>query len=286
MDNRRSFSKILIEIVSSQGEDILTEARLMGWVQDLATGQFPLIPVLRNAIQAQVPQRLRDLADFDEDQRLVHIDNIALAFQDNFMLRPEAATYVVESFAYAMGYRDEEPEEFLIGEESEENPGEPVFVKEDDGEYCGYHKDRLRSGFGIFRKGDGSTYSGEWRLGMKMGLGLGFSSQHKRYAGQWSMNRQNGVGVEIREDGIRHVGLWKQGKADGWNLEVMPNGSSFCRFFQRGNPKQVLGACLFPNGDIVIGEIGPDGPNGKCQRIIGNSREVREETWSNGKKCF
>lgn len=280
-----SLSSLLLEIVESQGEEVLLEGRLMGLVQDLSAGHFTMTPVLRNAMQARVPQRLSELMEYTDEQRGVYIDNITQAFQDNYMLRPEAATYVVESLAYAMGYLDDEPADMdtMQEEQTAEPTGEPSFLKEDDGEYCGYHRDGQRTGYGILRREDGSTYSGEWRLGMRMGFGLGYSTEHKRYAGQWYMNRQNGIGVEMTEEGMRYVGLWKQGKRDGWGMEVMPNGNSYCRCYQRGRQTEGRGVCLLPGGDIVIGRITEYGPEGSCLRISGDG-EPRQEEWRQGHK--
>lgn len=283
MSDSHSFPSLLCEIVESQGSEVLLEPRLMGWVQDLTAGHFPLIPVLRNAIQAGVPQRLASLSDYATDERGVHIDNITLSFQDNFMLRPQAATYMVESLAYVMGYMAEEPVPFeeLEQMQPQEPTGEPSFRNEEDGEFCGYQRDGQRTGFGILRRGDGTSYAGEWRLGMRMGFGLGAGARRERYAGQWYLNRQNGVGVEMEEDGRRRAGQWKQGRREGWGMEFLPNGNVVCQRLAKGKPTSGQAVCLMPNGDIVVGQMGENGPEGTCRRIT-SAGQTYEEQWHNG----
>lgn len=281
-----SFPQILVELTNTLGEEVLLEQRLMGLVQDLTSGHFALSPVLRNAIQSGVPQRLQELMDYDEEERDMHIDNITLAFQDNYMLRPQAASYIVSSFAYAMGLEEEEPPEFDLRDESGGGGGpigEPSYVQEDDGEYCGYHRDDKRSGFGILKRDDGSSFYGEWRVGMRMGFGLAFTAQQEKYAGQWYMNRQNGIGVMLDNNGRRYLGTWKQGRRDGWGMELLPSGNTVCSHFQKGKPSNIgnKGACLLTNGDIIVGPMGPNGPDGKCLHIS-QQREPWEEEWKDG----
>lgn len=288
-DNEDSLAKILLKIVELQGHDVLLEQRLMGLVQDLTAGHFQLSPVLRNAIQAGVPQRLDSLAEYDEEERGMLIDNITLAFQDNYMLRPQAAEYIVDSLAFAMGLIGEEPEMFVLNTDNEGGGplGEPSYVEEDDGEYCGYHdNDNRRSGFGILRKPDGSSYYGEWRVGMRMGFGLGFSNSQEKYAGQWHMNRPNGTGTMLTADGHRYLGTWKQGRRDGWAMELLPNGNMVATSLSKGKPSPTAqkGVCLLPNGDIIIGRIGPNGPDGPCLHIP-QQGEPRQENWHQGAKA-
>ena len=285
MREKLTLSQLLTKMISSEGIDIIKEPRIMGWVQDLLGGSFPLAPVLRCAIKAEIPQQLMCLSNYNTEEREVYIDNITMAFQDYYMLRPQAAAFIVYSFAYALGYVQNEPEEFSLHDnnDKEGNLGEPVFIQEDDGEYCGYHKNYVRSGFGILRKKDGGTYFGDWRLGARMGLGVGADGQSRRYAGQWYLNRKNGVGMEMNENGVRFTGIWKQGKQEGWNLEIMPNGESRCRLYDKGQVlSHKIGACLMPNGDIIVGKMGANGPEGKCIRFT-DLLKTKEETWENGR---
>lgn len=281
-NNSSEFHVCLHDIVDQFGIEVISDQRAEGLLADLMGQQFTFGPVMRNARQCRIAQRLLALMDDDEDDRMPQIDNIKLLLQDNFFLRPSVAAYIVDSYCYALGYTDDIAPLDEYDHEETAATGELSFETADDGEYCGYKNDEdIRSGFGILRSLNGNTYAGEWRQGLKMGFGLGFNENRGRYAGEWSINRHSGIGVELQNDGKRYAGMWKNGKHNGTGMIHLPNGNAVCGTFRNGALTDANGVMFLQDGGMVMGRMTPDGPDGRCEHYYPDGSH-HEETWHGG----
>lgn len=281
---KKEFHIVLAEVVADFGRDIIAEERVEGFMADLMGRAHTLGPVMRHMRQSGISMRLLGLDPELQEAITLDIDNMRLMLQDNYFIRPSVASYVIDSYCFALGLSSEPPT-LTEGDDTAKGPaGELSFIAEEDGDFCGYKNDEgLRSGFGVLRSTRGDTYSGEWRAGMKIGYGLGFDCNGSRYAGEWRMNRHSGIGVESLANGLRYAGQWKNGRRNGPGMVVFPNGNALCGTFKDGRYQTGYGAMVLYDGSIVVGNMEADGPDGECMHVYGNGQKVKEE-WSHGKK--
>lgn len=280
---KKLFHIVLKKVVEEFGHEVLLEDKAEGLMADLMGRHHKLGPIMRSMLQCGMTLRILKLDREWEDHLINETDNMKLMLQDNFFLRPSVATYVVDSYCYALNLTDEEPE-LVEDTTSATLQGELSFVMEDDGEFCGYRNNEGdRSGFGILRTNRGETYAGEWRAGMKMGLGMGFEKDTSRYAGEWSMNRHKGIGVEVAPNGMRYAGLWKNGTRNGVGMLVFPGQYALCGVFSNGKYQQGFGAMILQDGSIIIGGMTELGPDGECTHFYRDGKSVKEH-WIKGKK--
>lgn len=281
---KKDFHIVLAEVVADFGRDIIADERAEGFMADLMGRDHTLGPVMKHVRQSGISKRLLGFDPALQEDINLDIDNMKLMLQDNFFIRPSVASYVVDSYCYALGFTDSISMLEETGGGEGHSSGEISFAPEEDGDFCGYkNEEGMRSGFGILRSHRGDTYAGEWRVGMKIGYGMGFDCDGSRYAGQWRMNRHSGIGVESRSNGLSYAGLWKNGKRNGPGMLVFPNGNSLCGTFQNGTYQNGYGALLLQDGSIVVGNMEETGPEGECLHVYSNGKSVTEE-WSHGKK--
>lgn len=270
----------MLSLVKEFGVSILAETRLEGLVADLLGGEYTFYPVMRRAVQTRVGQRLIDMSQSCVDSSLL-IDNLKHSFQEENFLSPQAASYLIDSFAYALGLISEIETDSIDEELSHE--GEPLFIETKDGEFCGYkNQDEERCGFGILKEPDGSYYAGEWNLDMRMGIGIGFSTTRRKYAGQWRINKQHGIGMELQDDGTIYSGQWKNGKKNGFGTIYFPNGESLTIMFADDKIADTIGIWSLQDQSFVQGNMTINGPTGLCFHTLCDGTII-EEYWKNGK---
>lgn len=276
-----SFHEAMSILVEEYGISILTESRLEGMMADLLGGEYAFYPVMRRAVQSRIGQRIIELSCQNFDYELA-LDNLKHSFQQENFLRPQAACYLVDSFAYALGLIPELGDSLMKGTD-EDYKNEPLFAAYEDGEFCGYtDENHERCGFGILKKEDGSYYAGEWKLGMRMGFGIGFSTSREKYAGQWCINLQNGIGTQQQQDGTIYTGQWKNGKKDGYGTIYYPNGECLSAFFCNGELSDTQGIWCLRDHTIVQGRMTLNGPTDLCFHTLKDGTIV-DEYWNNGK---
>lgn len=281
---KKQFHIVLKTIIEDFGREVLLEDKAEGLMADLMGRQHKLGPIMRSMLQCGITQRILKLDPSWEDNLVNDTDNMKLMLQDNFFLRPTVASYVVDSYCYALGFQEVEP--ILLDDTPTSGipEGELSFSVEDDGEFCGYRNDDGdRSGFGILRSNRGDTYAGEWRAGMKMGFGMGFAKDTSRYAGEWRMNRHSGLGIEVNTNGMRYAGLWKNGMRNGVGMLVFPGQYALCGLFSNSKYQEGFGALILQDGSIIIGNMTENGPDGECTHFYRNGEFVKEY-WIRGKK--
>lgn len=281
---KKDFHIVLAEVVTDFGRDTIADERAEGLMADLMGKGHTLGPVMKHMRQSGISRRLLGLDFASQESASLDIDNMKLMLQDNFFIRPSVASYVVDSYCFALGLTDDFPKLKETEETGDCPSGELSFATEEDGDFCGYkNDDGLRSGFGILRSQRGDTYAGEWRVGMKIGYGMGFDCDGSRYAGEWRMNRHSGIGVESLSNGLRYAGQWKNGRRNGPGMVVFPNGNALCGIFRDGRYQPGYGAFVLYDGSIVVGNMEAEGPDGECVHVYGNGQKVTEE-WSHGNK--
>ena len=284
-DTPQSLHELFRRITSDFGENILTESRLKGILNDYGGAAISrYCHVIARSISYQMGQRLiniRELGDSDYDLKL---SNLRQMFQEENFFRCGIANYMVDCYLFALGLIDNvTPYDDEEDEPGNTKAGELSFVTHNDKEYCGnLNENKERSGFGIEKDEDSNYYAGEWKLDMKNGVGINVSNGRQKYAGEWRLNRRSGVGIEINGEGNRYAGEWKNGKPNGCGIILYPNGERMCTIFQNGTPRKgSTGIYYLKDGSHVIGNMTPDGPDGKCihYRLDG---ATTEENWNNG----
>lgn len=279
MFDRHSFHEALLFLVQEFGEDVLTENRLEGLMADLLGGEYTFYPVMRRAVQTRIGQRIIELSQREDS--IVLMDNLKYSFQEENFLNPQAAAYLIDSFAYALGMITEIRQN--LTDEELNHEGEPVFIEMEDGEFCGYkNSEEERCGFGILKEPDGCYYAGEWNLDMRMGVGIGFSTSRRKYAGQWKTNKQQGVGIELQEDGSIYSGQWLNGMRNGYGTIYFPNGESLSTVFVNNEIADTPGTWRLQDNTFVQGRMTLKGPSGLCFHTLADGTII-EEYWKNGK---
>ncbi len=275
-----SFHEAMFLLVQKFGTQVLTEPRLEGLMADVLGGEYTFFPVMRRAVQTRVGQRIIELSLHHGDIEIV-IDNLKHSFQEENFLNPQAASYLIDSYAYALGLIQEVDDN--LTDEDLCHEGEPLFVAVNEGEFCGYrNQDNERCGFGILKEPDGCYYAGEWNLDMRMGVGIGFSTTRRKYAGQWRINKQDGVGMELQDDGTISSGQWKNGMKNGVGTLYFPNGESLFCFFIDDEVADSIGIWYLKDETFVQGKMTMNGPTGLCFHTLRDGTII-EEYWNNGK---
>lgn len=270
----------MLFLVQEYGVGVLTEFRLEGLMADVLGGEYTFFPVMHRAIQTRIGQRIMELAqhasNYEED-----IDNLKHSFQEENFLNPQAASYLIDSYAYALGLVQEVEQN--LTDETLSQEGEPIFVEIDEGEFCGYrNQENERCGFGILKEPDGCYYAGEWALDMRMGVGIGFSTTRRKYAGQWRFNKQDGIGTELQNDGTIYSGQWKNGKRNGMGTLYFPNGECLSTLFIDGDIADTVGIWHLQDKTFVQGKMTINGPTGLCFHTLLDGT-ILEEYWNNGR---
>ena len=279
-DRHLNIHEVMRSIVNEYGVEVLTEPRLAGLMADVLGGEYPFYPVIRRSIQTRIGQRIVALSQSNSDCTIV-IDNLKHSFQEENFLNPQAASYLVDSYAYALGLITEVEEG--ITDDELKHDGEPDFEVVDDGEFCGYRNQKKeRCGFGILKESDGGYYAGEWNLDMRMGIGIKFSTSRQKYAGQWRINKPHGIGMELQDDGTVYSGSWKNGKKNGFGTLYFPNGESLSIVFKDDNIANTTGIWLLQDESYIQGKMTLKGPTGLCFHTLTNGTII-EEYWDNGK---
>ena len=278
-DKHLSIHDAMLLLVKEYGVGILTESRLEGLMADLLGGEYTFYPVVRRSVQTRIGKRIVELSQSSVDYS-IGIDNLKHSFQEENFLSPNAASYIVDSYAFALGLiKDIEP--YLLDDHSV-CEGEPVFVEVDEGEFCGYrNQENERCGLGILKEPEGSYYAGEWKLDMRMGVGVSFSAARRKYAGQWRINKRHGIGIEIQDDGTVYSGHWKNGKRNGFGTLYFPNGESLSIIFTDDEIADVIGLWYLQDKSFVQGKMTINGPTGLCFHTLIDGTIV-EEYWNNG----
>lgn len=278
-DKHLSIHDAMLLLVKEYGVGILTESRLEGLMADLLGGEYTFYPVVRRSVQTRIGKRIVELSQSSVDYS-IGIDNLKYSFQEENFLSPSAASYIVDSYAFALGLiKDIEP--YLLDDHSV-CEGEPVFVEVDEGEFCGYrNQENERCGLGILKEPEGSYYAGEWKLDMRMGVGVSFSAARRKYAGQWRINKRHGIGIEIQDDGTVYSGHWKNGKRNGFGTLYFPNGESLSIIFTDDEIADVIGLWYLQDKSFVQGKMTINGPTGLCFHTLIDGTIV-EEYWNNG----
>lgn len=275
-----SFHEAMLFLVQEFGVEVLTEPRLEGLMADVLGGEYTFFPVMHRAVQTRVGQRIIELAQSSSDCGL-KIDNLKQSFQEENFLNPQAASYLIDSYAYALGLVEEVEQNFTNEDLTHE--GEPIFVEVNEGEFCGYrNQDNERCGFGILKESDGCYYAGEWNLDMRMGVGIGFSTTRRKYAGQWRINKQHGIGMELQDDGTIYSGQWKNGMRNGIGTIYFPNGESLSSVFIDDHIADCVGIWHLQDKSFVQGKMTMNGPTGLCFHTL-HDGTIIEEYWNNGK---
>ena len=275
-----SFHEAMLFLVQEFGDEILTESRLEGLMADMLGGEYTFFPVMHRAVQARIGQRMVELSRHSSDYELV-LDSLKHSFQEENFLNPQAASYLIDSYAYALGLVPEVEQNLTDHDFVQE--GEPAFISVDEGEFCGYrNQENERCGFGILKEPDGCYYAGEWNLDMRMGIGIGLSTTRRKYAGQWRFDKQQGVGMELQEDGTVYTGQWKNGKKNGMGTLYFPNGESLSIFFLDDEIAETVGIWHLQDKSFVQGRMTINGPTGLCFHTLVDGTII-EEYWNNGK---
>lgn len=275
-----SFHETMYLLVSEYGESILMEPRLEGMIADLLGGEYLYHSVMRRAVQTHVGQRIVEISK-NTNNIDIAIDALRHSFQEENFYKPNIASYMIDSFAYALGLIPYVETDFT--ESEEDNIGEPSFIEEEDGEFCGYsNTEGERCGFGILKETMGSYYAGEWNLNMRMGFGIGFSETRKKYAGQWRINQKNGIGIEMQENGIIYSGQWKNGKKHGVGTLFFPNGESLNTRFENDQICDCQGIWYLQDKSFVQGKMTIKGPTGLCFHTLLDGT-IKDEYWNEGK---
>ena len=265
------------------GDICKTEQRLLYIISEILLSEFPL-------------KRLIYESNSDSELEFV-VEQLC----QRFFVSEATCDYIVKAFAYAIGKcktyiaidaivnLNVSVSGFIsiveqsIAEEEFTQNGEPVFVKVDEGEFCGYrNQENERCGFGILKEPKGSYYAGEWNLDMRMGVGLGFSTTRRKYAGQWRINKQHGIGIELQDDGTIYSGQWKDGKRNGYGTLFFPNGESLSCMFVNDEIAETTGIWNLQDKSFVQGKMTPNGPMGLCFHTLPDGTII-EEYWNNGK---
>lgn len=279
-DKHLSIHDAMLLLVKEYGIGILAESRLEGLMADILGGEYTFYPVIRRSVQTRIGEKMIELSQSSKDLSIV-IDNLKQAFQEENFLSPRAASYLVDSYAFALGLIPEVGKSLIDDDCACE--GEPVFVEVDEGEFCGYrNQENERCGFGILKEPEGSYYVGEWKLDMRMGVGIGFSTTRRKYAGQWRINKQHGIGIEIQDDGTVYSGQWKNGKRNGFGTLYFPNGESLSIIFVDDEIADVIGVWYLQDKSFVQGKMTINGPTGLCFHTLLDGT-IMEENWNNGK---
>ncbi len=278
-DKHLGIHDAMLILVKEYGVGILAEPRLEGLMADILGGEYTFYPVIRRSVQTRIGKRIIELSQSSKDYSII-IDNLKHSFQEENFLSPQAASYLVESYAYALGLIPEVDNYFI--DDDHANGGEPVFVEVEEGEFCGYrNRENERCGFGILKEPEGSYYAGEWNLDMRMGVGIGFSTSRRKYAGQWRINKQHGIGIEIQDDGTVYSGQWKNGKRNGFGTLYFPNGESLSIIFVDDEIANVIGMWCLQDKSFVQGKMTINGPTGLCFHTLLDGTII-EEYWKNG----
>lgn len=278
--NNLSFHEALRLITEEYGIQVLGERRLAGIVADILGGAFKFYPVVYRSIQTRVGDRILALIG-SKDSSMV-IPTLKQTFQEENFLNPNAASYLIESYAYAAGLIPEVTE--TLRDYEERLKGEPLFIETDDGEYCGYiNSEAERCGFGILKEPTGGYYAGEWKLNMRMGVGIGVSATRKKYIGQWRINKQHGIGTELQEDGTIYSGQWRNGKRQGLGTLFFPNGECLTAFFVNDEMSDTVGIFYLQDNTFVQGHMTENGPDGLCFHTLIDGTII-EEYWNNGRR--
>lgn len=280
-DKHLSIHNAMLLLVKEYGVGILAESRLEGLMADILGGEYTFYPVIRRSVQTRIGKRIIELSQSSTDYSIV-IDNLKHSFQEENFLSPQAASYLVDSYAFALGLIPEV--EHYYTDEELANEGEPIFIEVDEGEFCGYrNQENERCGFGILKEPEGSYYVGEWNLDMRMGVGIGFSTSRRKYAGQWRINKQHGIGIEIQDDGTVYSGQWKNGKRNGFGTLFFPNGESLSIIFVDDEIADVIGTWYLQDKSFLQGKMTINGPTGLCFHTLLDGTMI-EEYWNNGIK--
>lgn len=265
------------------GDICKTEQRLLHIISEILLSDFPLKRLIY------------------ESNSNSELDSVAEQLCRRFFISKVTCDYIVKAFAYAIGKcksyiainaiinLNVSASGFIsiveknITEEDFAENSEPVFVKVDEGEFCGYrNQNNERCGFGILKEPDGNYYAGEWNLDMRMGVGIGFSTTRRKYAGQWRINKQHGIGMELQDDGAIYSGQWKNGRRNGFGTLFFPNGESLSGIFINDEIADTTGIWYLQDKTFVQGEMTINGPTGLCFHTLLDGTII-EEYWNNGK---
>ncbi len=274
-----SFHEAMCFLVKKFGPKILAEARLEGLMADMMGGEYSFYPVMRRAVQTNIGKRIMELTQDSPDPEFV-IDNLKHTFQEENFLNPQAASYLIDSYAYSLGLIANIEQNLTDNDFTQE--GEPIFIEVNDGEFCGYRNQEYeRCGFGILKQPDGCYYAGEWNFDMRMGVGMSFSTARQKYAGQWRFNQHHGIGIEIQEDGIIYSGQWKNGMKNGKGILYFPNGESLSTVFIDNQIADTVGIWYLQDQTFIQGKMTMKGPTGLCFHTLLDGTII-EEYWNNG----
>lgn len=278
-DKKNSLHEVMLYLVNEYGSDILVGQHFTGLVSDYLGGEYPFYPIIKRASITNIGDRMITLSQQTSDYTIV-IDNMKQAFQEENFLNYNAASYLIECYAYALGMIQEvEADPF---KKEKVNDGEPLFIETVDGEFCGYKDpEGLRRGFGILREPDG-YYAGDWKFDMRMGMGIGLNQALERYAGQWKYNKREGFGIELLDDGKSYSGQWKNDKWNGIGTLYFPNGETLCAHFKDNKISDTPGIWYLKDNTFIQGKMTFNGPTGLCFHILHDGTIV-EEYWDNGR---
>lgn len=276
--------ELLLQIVDNFGEEILTDSRLCGILNDLAlddTAKYYSVVVC--AINDHIGQKLLALRELDDVDFSLKLNMLKQSFQEDNFLQHGIADYIIDCYIFALGWLDTvESVSFEELNAAESKAGELSFLKQEDGDYCGnFGKDKQRSGFGILRKEDGSYYAGNWKLNTRSGIGFTVDVERNKYAGEWRLNRRSGIGIEILAEGMRYAGEWKNGKMHGPGILFFPNGERLAVRFINGHLSGEAGVFYLRDGTYVVGTMTMKGPNGCCLHYY-HDGTYETENWING----
>lgn len=237
---------------------VLAESRLNGLLGDLGVGDAKLRRIFRCALNDRIGAKLIEMDMDDEEHRLIKINILKHTFQEDNFFQDEIAGYVVDCFAYALGYVDAPKTYTPKSERQDHGTHIPDYVEYDDGHYRGEFNERNeRDGFGLFEREDSSRYFGEWLEDNRHGFGAFMNACMETYSGQWRYNKCEGLGVKRWKDGVCYTGQWRNGSITGWGMMFSPSGAHTFGYYTEGvlnglglyfTPDQDFYVCRWQNG--------------------------------------
>lgn len=284
-DSERKIAHLTLRSIFDDDPKIfLDPSNLRGYLSDVFRGEARVKRILKEAVSENIAHKIWTFNELDEADRQMKIDMLKLTFREEHFFRTAISDYIIDSFVYAVGWK-EQLDEFV--EEKSEDIIQFKGLKSkqlSDGDYLGeLNEEDERSGFGLFEREDGVTYAGEWRVNYYNGCGIVIDpNNNEKYAGEWRMNKPTGVGVKLQKDGTKCVGEWRNGKQRGMGISYLPNGN--CRMGRYVDGiLNGYGMLVYNAEEYIVGEFQNGNLCGKCLHIYRDGH-AEEEIWKEGIK--